>query len=98
MNELEMSTLTINELYDSGAHMKINIMHILMTVNFYHICANNLIGFIHLSILFIFFFQNKGDAVMCSTFLFLPLLCLSLLRMLHFHLPAISPCCWAVDK
>ena len=36
--------------------------------------------------------------VICSTFLFPTLLCFSLLRMLYFHLPAISPCCWAIDK
>ena len=66
-----MPTLTINELYDFRDHMKMDIMQILMTVNFKRICW---INFYTLSILFFFlFFQNKGDVVICFTFMFLPI-------------------------
>ena len=57
VNELEMPTLTINELYDFRDHMKMDIMHILMTVNFNR---TYWINFYTLSILFfLFFFKTK---------------------------------------
>ena len=57
VNELEMPTLTINELYDFRDHMKMDIMQILMTVNFKRICWINFYTFVH--IIFFSFFKTK---------------------------------------
>ena len=57
VNELEMSTLTINELYDFRDHMKMDIMHILMTVNFNRTYWINFLYIVH--IIFFLFFKTK---------------------------------------